>query len=188
MEIISWYSTATFNNFSIPVYAVPFQWRLLIFIGKNLWHGVSEAKKRQVHLKSYSPKKIIEHGNQILKYKEKVTQTRKINILTRIRPEDLYIHIYQIIKSPGTGPHNSLRHTDNRKYFSGLFLTRNRKKAHMFHMVREVGKLWRCSCWEKGNLTIINQFKYGQPWKIWLSSLNLPLYSTFKHMLENYFW
>ena len=37
----------------VRVNAVPFQWRPLIFIGKNLWHRVSEANKRQVYLKSY---------------------------------------------------------------------------------------------------------------------------------------
>ena len=32
-----WYSLVTFShNFSFQVYAVPFQWRLLIYIGKNL--------------------------------------------------------------------------------------------------------------------------------------------------------
>ena len=33
-----------------------------------------------------------------------------------------------------------LGHADNRKYFSGLSQTRNRKEAHMFHLAIEVGK------------------------------------------------
>ena len=28
--------------------------------------------------------------------------------------------MYQIIKNQGPGPYNSLRHVDDRKYFSGL--------------------------------------------------------------------
>ena len=36
--------------------------------------------------------------------------------------------------------YNSLRHSDNRKYFSGLSLTRNRREELMFYFVREVGK------------------------------------------------
>ena len=52
-----WYSPATFrHNFSLQVYAAPFQWRLLIFIGKNLWRIVLEANKKEVPPKSYSLK------------------------------------------------------------------------------------------------------------------------------------
>ena len=47
----------------------------------------------------------------------------------------------------------------------------------MFYLAREVGKFWRCSCWEKGNLIMINEFAFGQNWKIWPSPLSL--YSTF---------
>ena len=43
-----------------------------------------------------------------------------------------------------------------------------------------VGKVWRCSYWEKGNFVMISDFKYGQTWKIWPSPLSLSLYSTFK--------
>ena len=32
----------------------------------------------------------------------------------------------------------------------------------------------------KGNFIMINEFKYGQTWKIWPSPLSLSLYSTFK--------
>ena len=39
-----------------------------------------------------------------------------------------------------TGPYNSLCHADDRRYFLGLSLTGNRREAHMFYLVREVGK------------------------------------------------
>ena len=67
-----------------------------------------------------------------------------------------------MIKNRGPGLYNSLRHADNRKYFSGLSLTRNRREVHMFYLASEVGKKWKCFCREKGNLIIINEFKYGQ--------------------------
>ena len=38
---------------------------------------------------------------------------------------------------------------------------------------------------------MINEFKYGQNWKIWPSALSLSLYSTFKWFYElylNVFW
>ena len=54
---------------------------------------------------------------------------------------NMFIHVYQIIKNRGAGPYNSLHHADNRKYFLGLPLTRNRKEVHMFHLAREVGKI-----------------------------------------------
>ena len=58
--------------------------------------------------------------------------------------------------------YNSLRHGDNRKYFSGLSLTRNRRKPRMFYLTREVGGMWRCFGWEKGSSIMINEFKYGK--------------------------
>ena len=70
-------------------------------------------------------------------------------MLTRITDQKilcLYTHVYHIMKNEGPGPYNSLRHVDNRKYFSGLSLKRNRRKAHMFYLAREVGEMWRCSC------------------------------------------
>ena len=39
-----------------------------------------------------------------------------------------------------TWSYNSLRHADNRRYFSSLSLTRNRREAHMFYLARKVGK------------------------------------------------
>ena len=57
-------------------------------------------------------------------------------------------------KNRGPGPHNSLHHTDNRKYFSSPFLTRNRREAHIFHLAREVEKLGDLLA-EKGNFILI---------------------------------
>ena len=111
------------------------------------------ANKKQVPLKSYDLKIKIDSVNQILKNKEKVTQTSNINILTRITDRKIpcvYIHVYHIIKYWEPGPYNSLRHADNRKYFSGLSVTQNRKEAHMFYLVTEEIRIWRRSCWEKG--------------------------------------
>ena len=44
------------------------------------------------------------------------------------------------------GLYNSLRHADNRKYFSGLSLTQNQREAHVFYLAKEEGKIWACSC------------------------------------------
>ena len=85
----------------------------------------------------------------------------------------IFMSIYQIIKNRGPGPYNSLCHADNRKYFSGLSLMRNRGEAYMFYLGREVGKIWRCSCWKKGNFIMLIM-------TIWPSPLSLSLYSTFK--------
>ena len=96
----------------------------------------------------------------------------------------MYIHVYQIIKTRGPGPYNFLGHADNRKYFLGRYLTQNWGEAHVFYLAREVGKIWRCSCWGKGNFIIINEFKYGQTWTIWPPPLSLSLYSIFKTLLS----
>ena len=64
-------------------------------------------------------------------------------MLTRITDRKIpyvYIYIYRIANTWGHGPYNSLRHADNIRYISGLFLTRNRREAHMFYLAREVGK------------------------------------------------
>ena len=140
-----------------------------------------EANKKQVPLKSYSLKIRIDFVNQISKNKEKVTQTRIINIMTRITDRKIpcvYIHVYQMIKNQRPGPYNFLRHADNRKYFSGLSVTRNRGEAHMFYLARELGQIWTCSCWGKGKFIMVNEFKDGQTWTIWPSPLSLALYST----------
>ena len=57
----------------------------------------------------------------------------------------------------------------------------------MFYLVREVGKIWSCSCWQNGNFITVNEFKYGQTWKIWPSQLSLLLYSTFKQTISHKF-
>ena len=64
-------------------------------------------------------------------------------MLTRITDRKIpcaYIHVYRITKNWEPGPYHSLRHADNKRYFSGLSLTRIGKEAHMFYLVREVGK------------------------------------------------
>ena len=60
----------------------------------------------------------------------------------------------------GPRPHNALRHTGNKNYFSYLSLTRNRREARIIHLAREVGEIWKCSCSEKGNFISIYEFKY----------------------------
>ena len=67
------------------------------------------------------------------------------------------------------------------KYFSGLSNAKS-KEAHMSYLAREVGNIWRCSSWEKGNM--INEFKYGQTWNNWPSPLSLSLNSTFKQRIK----
>ena len=89
------------------------------------------------------------------------------------------IDVYQIIKNWGHGPYNSLRRADSRKYFSGLSNAKSKGSAHVL-LGEGSGKIWTCSCWEKGNFIMINEFKYDQTWKIWLSPLSLSLYSTFE--------
>ena len=111
-------------------------------------------------------------------------------MLTRITDQKIpwvYIHVYRITKNWGPGPYNSLRHADNGRYFSGLSLMQNGREVHMFYLARELGNFHMfllrtcgtCSCWEKGNFIMSNEFKYGQIWKIWPSLLSLSLYSTF---------
>ena len=90
----------------------------------------------------------------------------------------VYIHVYQIIENQGPGLYNFVHHPDNRKCLLGLSKMQNRKEAHMFHLAREVGRIWRCSCWD--NFITINEFIYGQTWKIWPFLISLSLYSTFK--------
>ena len=87
-----------------------------------------EVNKKQVPLRSYSLKIRIDSANQILKNKDKITQTLKINILTRIISRKIpcvYLCLSNNEKCKRPGPYNFLRHTDYRKYFSGLSRTRN---------------------------------------------------------------
>ena len=103
-------------------------------------------------------------------------------MLTKIAERKIpcvYIHAYQITKNWGPGPYNSVRHADNRRYFSGLSLKGNWREAHVLLGERS-GKIWTCSCWEKVNFIMINEFKYGQTWKIWPSPLSLSLYNLYK--------
>ena len=54
--------------------------------------------------------------------------------MTRItdrKVQCVHIHVCQIIRNQGPGPYNSLRHADSRKYFLGLFLMQNQRKAHV---------------------------------------------------------
>ena len=123
----------------------------------------------------------------ILKNKGKINVTRNINILTRITDRKIscaYTHVYHIIKNRGPGPYNYLHQADDRKYISGLSPMQNQREVHMFYLAREVGKIYRCSRWEKGNFIMINEFKYGKTWKLWLSSHSLSLYSTFNECIS----
>ena len=54
-----------------------------LFSSKNLWHGISEGKKKQIPQKSNFLKVRIDSLYQILRNKEKVTQTHN-HALTRI--------------------------------------------------------------------------------------------------------
>ena len=59
-----------------------------------------EANQKHIAPKSYSLI-IIDSVNQILKNKEKVTQTRNLNLLTRITDRKIpsvYTHVYHVIK------------------------------------------------------------------------------------------
>ena len=46
------------------------------------------------------------------------------------------IHVSQIIKNRVPALYNSLRHTDNRKYFLGISVTQNQREAHMFNLAK----------------------------------------------------
>ena len=79
-----WYSVATSGHkFSFQVYAMPFQWRLLIYIRKNLWLRVLVASKKQAPLKSYSLEIRINSVNQI-------HNISNISMLTRITDQNKY--------------------------------------------------------------------------------------------------
>ena len=67
--------------------------------------------------------------------------------------------------------------------FGSLSNEKSKGSAYVL-LAREVEKIWKCSCWEKGNFIIINEFKYGQTWKNWPSPLSLSLYGTFKHFFK----
>ena len=94
-------------------------------------------------------------------------------MLTRITDRKIpcvYIHVYRIKRNWGTGPYNCLCHADNRRYFSGLSLTRSRREAHVL-LGEERGEIWTCSCWLM-NSNMLKPKKIGRP-------LSLSLYNLF---------
>ena len=107
-----------------------------------------EANKMQVPRKSCSLEIRIDYVNQIMKNKEKVKKICNISMLTRITDRKIpcvYTHVYRITKNRGPSPYNSLRHADNKRYFSGVSLMRNRREAHVL-LGEGSGKTWTCSC------------------------------------------
>ena len=69
-------------------------------------------------------------------------------MLTRITDRKIpcvYIHVYRITKKLGPGPCNSLRHVDNRRYFSGLSNAKSKGSAHVL-LGEGSGKTWTRSC------------------------------------------
>ena len=59
-------------------------------------------------------------------------------MLTRITDQKIPCGYIQVYWRPGL--YNSLRHADNRRYFSGLSPMRNQREVHMFYLAKEVGK------------------------------------------------
>ena len=106
-----------------------------------------------------------------------------VNILTRITDRKVLCvcsYLSNDIKNRGPGPQNSLRYSHDRKYFSGPSPTQNWMEARTIRLEKEMWEIWICFCWEKGNFTLIYQFKYSQTWKIWPSPLILSFYNIFK--------
>ena len=152
----------------------PFQWRLQIYIGKNLWHRVLEVNKKQVPLKSYSLEIRIDSVNQILKNKEKAKYTRNKSMLTKITDWEIpcvYIHVYQITKDWGHGPYN-------KRYFPGLSLTRNRREVHMFYLAREVEKFGHVLAEKRVTLQWLMNSNMVKPEKFGHLHFSLSPYST----------
>ena len=69
----------------------------------------------------------------------------------------MYINVYQIIKNQDLGPYNSLRHADNRKYFSGL---KSKGNAHV-SLGEGIGKHLEMFLLRKRYM--ISKLQYGQP-------------------------
>ena len=111
--------------FSLQVYAASFQWRLVIFIGRNLWRRVLEANKKQVRLKSYSLKIRINSVNQnIVEQRSYINPQHKYtNQNYRLKDSVCIFCVYQIIKNRGPGLYNSLCHGADRKYFRSVSLS-----------------------------------------------------------------
>ena len=153
------------------------------FHWKKTWYWLLEANKKHVSLKSYSLKIRIDSVIQILWNNKKVKWPCNINILTGITDQKIlcvYSCLSNDIKTWGPGLYNPLCHTHDKKYFSDFSLTRNQREVCTIHLAKEVGEIWRCSCWEKGNFILIYEFKYDQTWKFWPSPLSLSIYNTFK--------
>ena len=79
--------------------------------------------------------------------------------------------ICQIVKNWGPGLHNLQCHTDDTKYFLGLWLTQD---------WREVVEICTCSSWEKGNFVLIYWIQIWSIWRIWSSLLFLSLCNDLK--------
>ena len=82
----------------------------------------------------------------------------------------MYVHVYQITKNRGPGPCNSLRHADNRKYFSGLSLTRNR------------GKMCTCFTWRGKWEKFGDVLAEGKVTLLWLMNSNMVKPEKFDHL------
>ena len=95
----------------------------------------------------------------------------------------VYIHVYQIIKNWGPGLYNFLHPNDNTKMFFQISLMRNWTEVHAL-LGEGRGKNLGIFLLRKGTFTMINEYRYGQTWKIWPSPLSLPLYSAFKYKLN----
>ena len=67
-------------------------------------------------------------------------------------------------------------------FFGSLCNAKSKESAHV--LLREgTGKNLDMFLLKKGNFIMINEFRYGQTWKIWPSAPSLSLYSTFKSKL-----
>ena len=69
-------------------------------------------------------------------------------MLTRIIERNIprvYIHVSRIRKDRGPGRYNSLRHTDNGRYFLGLSHAKSRGSASIL-LGEGSRKIWTCPC------------------------------------------
>ena len=53
-------------------------------------------------------------------------------------------------------------------FFGSLSNVKSKGRAQVL-LGKGSRKIWTCSCWEKSNFIMINEFKYGQTWKTWPS-------------------
>ena len=54
-------------------------------------------------------------------------------------------------------------------FFGSLSNVKSKGRAAQVLLGKGSRKIWTCSCWEKSNFIMINEFKYGQTWKTWPS-------------------